>query len=96
MIRCAVSQGSILCLLLFLIFVNDLIGSTNLLDPMRLADDTNLFYMNKNIEALFEIANNGLQHVNGWFRTNRLSLHEGKQDLSFFISNDYVIAYHLE
>ena len=94
MIRCVVSLGSILSTFLILIIVNDLKSSTNLPDPMMFTDDTNLFYMNKNIEALSEIANNELQHVNDWFRTSRLSLHEGKR--FFFISKDYVIAYHLE
>lgn len=78
MIRCVVSLGSILSTFLILIIVNDLKSSTNLPDPMMFTDDTNLFYMNKNIEALSEIANNELQHVNDWFRTSRLSLHEGK------------------
>ena len=40
----------------FYSLVNDLKKSTKLLDPM-FADDTNLFYTNKNINVLFEIVN---------------------------------------
>ena len=42
-VTCGVLQESILGLLLFLIFVNDLNKSTSL-DPIMFADDTNLFY----------------------------------------------------
>ena len=44
-------EGSILRPLLFLIFVNDLKKSTKLLNPKMFADDTNLFYTNKNIKV---------------------------------------------
>ena len=46
-ITCGVSQGSILGLLLFLIFVNDLHKVTKYLDPIMFADDTNLFVLKK-------------------------------------------------
>ena len=58
-LRFGVPQGSILGPLLFLIFVNDLKNSTKLLDPM-FADDTNLFYTDKNIKDLFETVNKEL------------------------------------
>ena len=50
-------QGSILGSLLFLMFVNDLDKVTKYLDPIMFANDTNLFYSNKNIKALFQIVN---------------------------------------
>ena len=38
------------------------------------ADDTNLFYSNKNIKTLFQIVNSELKLVNEWFLGNKLSL----------------------
>ena len=63
-LRCDVVQGSILGPLRFILFVNDLKNSTKLLDPIMFADDTNLFYTNKNIKVLFETVNKGLHYVN--------------------------------
>ena len=42
------------------------------------ADDTNLFYSNKDINTLFKIANEELNEINEWFRANKLSINAGK------------------
>ena len=42
--NCDVPHISIVGLLLFLIYVNDLSNASNILDPIMFADDTNLFY----------------------------------------------------
>ena len=83
-IRCGIPQGSILGPLLFLIFVNDLQKSTKFLDPIMFADDTNLFYSNKDINNLFKIANEELNEINEWFRANKLSINAGKTKYIFF------------
>ena len=83
-IQCGIPQGSILGLLLFLIFVNDFKKSTKFLDPIMFTDDTNLFYSNKDINTLFKIANEKLNEINEWFRANKLSINAGKTKYIFF------------
>ena len=82
-ITCGVPQGSILGPLLFLIFVNDLTQATSL-DPIMFADDTNLFYSNRNIDTLFEIVNNELVNISMWFQANKLSLNANKTKYVLF------------
>lgn len=43
-IKCAVSQGSMLGLFLFILFINDLSNATELTDSLLLAEDTSIFY----------------------------------------------------
>ena len=83
-IRCGIPQGSILGPLIFLIFVNDLQKSTKFLDPIMFADDTNLFYSNKDINTLFKIANDELNEINEWLRANKVSINAGKTKYILF------------
>ena len=54
------------------------------LDAIMFADDTNLFYSNKNIASLFEIVNKELANINMWFQANKLSLNANKTKYVFF------------
>ena len=45
-VKCGVSQSSILGALLFLIFINDLNKATKVLDPALFANDTNCLHYN--------------------------------------------------
>ena len=80
-------QGSILRLLLFLIYVNDLSNASNILAPTMFADDTNLFLSRQKIKSLLKIFNKELQKLGtGSRRTNYPSI-TGKLNTLFFIKH---------
>ena len=85
-IKCGVPQRSKLGLLLFLIFVNKLNNSTEILNPVLLAEDANLFCSDVNIRTHFETANQELNQISDWFLANKLSLNVEKQNICYFIN----------
>ena len=48
-IICGVSQGSILSPLLFILYINDITNSSDVLDFVLFADDTTIFYYHKDM-----------------------------------------------
>ena len=82
--KCGVPQGSILGPLLFLLYINDLQFASDLLEPIMFADDTNLFYSNKDINTAFLKVNDELQKINEWFISNKLSLNVKKKQILVF------------
>ena len=76
-ISTGVPQESILGPLLFSIYINDIIVSSNKLHFLMCADDTTIYFnmknFNQNNSTETEI-NNELENVNIWLKQNKLSL----------------------
>ena len=90
LVKCGVPQGSVLGPLLFLLYINDIVKSSNLFRFTLFADDTSLYYSCKNTSNLEETINGELSKISDWLSANRLSLNGGKSKLLFYTNNKHL------
>lgn len=81
---CGVPQGSILGPLLFLIYINDIVEVSSILNLILFADDTNLFISGKNLIETVTTLNYELCKLSNWFKVNKLSLNIKKTNYIIF------------
>ena len=79
-IVCSVPQWSILCPLLFILYVNDITNrlTSDVLDFIFSADDTTIPYSHSNTENQINLINDELNEVSNWFKANKLSINANK------------------
>ena len=88
-IDCGVPQGSNLGPLLFLIYVNDLPGVSNLITKL-FADDTCLFLTASTVSELQAIANKELKCIEYWMASNKLTINYSKTKYMIICPNKQV------
>ena len=83
-IKHGVPQGSVLGPLLFLLYINDISESSNILKFFLFADDTTVFYSDKTNANTENLLNCELAKVSDWLAANKLSLNVKKSNFLYF------------
>ncbi len=87
-INTGVPQGSILGPILFLIYINDIVNSSDNFKFTIYADDTTLLLADKNIHSLYLNLCTEIPKINNWIKSNRLKLNVSKTNYIFFFKTD--------
>ena len=81
---CSVPQGSILAPLLFVIYVNNFKNCLWFSTNISFADDTNVFIVDKHLQALYEKGNSELDNIDNCMIANKLSINANKTNYVIF------------
>ncbi len=73
-----VAQGAVVGRVLFLIYINDIVKSSDLAEYILFADDTNIFVAGDTVECVYEKANRVLAEINDYMIVNKLHINIGK------------------
>ena len=86
-----VPQGSILGPLLFLVYINDLPDNLVNSKAILYADDTNLIFLDKDLNKLITSINSELPKVQSWFSANKLTINTKKTHSIIFHNQQQAI-----
>uniref|UniRef100_A0A3Q3EXG8 Reverse transcriptase domain-containing protein n=1 Tax=Labrus bergylta TaxID=56723 RepID=A0A3Q3EXG8_9LABR len=73
-IACGVPQGSVLGPIIFILYINDICKTSNILQFVLFADDTNIFCTGEDLQQLLELITSEMSKLKRWFDNNKLSL----------------------
>ena len=83
-ITTGVLQGSILGVLLFIIYINDIHNACPDLLQVLFADDNTALISDQSLDNLIERSNNSINKLLEWYNANQLPLHPGKSRAMIF------------
>ena len=85
-LNCGIAQGSVLGLLLFLLYKNDLNQAIKFCKIPHVADDTNLLCLSNSIKKMSKLVNADLKHLTNWLNANKIWLNVKKTEMIIFKS----------